>query len=494
MSRKNSAAAIPHDSPGGESSIREFTNSSLPPGALRAQATALLAGKNLVVSIQGLTTEEQTRFVDKVYQIYATLDPQNMKEIAALGSVCSAIQKLPTSVVLSTGLEKLGEIAVASGGFTDIWQGSFEGVRVAIKAFRIYPVQNLKEAKEILWKRVPMWTKLSHPNILPFHGVNMALFQLSLVYEWGTNGNITQYIASNPRVSRKSLLFGVAKGLRYLHSLGISHGDLKGANVVIDRKGHARLTEYGLAPINSDPSFTVAATPGSVGASRWLAPEIIAPARKGTATPVMESKAADVFAFGMFAVEVFTGKIPFEEQKNEAVVLRISQGGRPEIPKNAGEVGLTDEIWSLLGDCWNQNPKKRPTMEEVVMRWQGFVGNDDNLSTFPHGPQSALDQGRRRLKTEATNPRIRTEPTRHRTTSETVGRRQKQEAGRLRTSSTAVKVERGLGAIPQSPDSAGPESSPIPAAAKERPEAPVPAPVYETPPTSGGGGCCCIVM
>ena len=45
--------------------------------------------------------------------------------------------------------------------------------------------------------------------------------------------------------------------------------------------------------------------------------------------PVMESKAADVFAFGMFAVEVFTGKIPFEEQKNKAVVLRISRGGRP---------------------------------------------------------------------------------------------------------------------------------------------------------------------
>ena len=132
-----------------------------------------------------------------------------------------------------------------------------------------------------------------------------------------------------------------------------------------------------MAPINSDPSFTVAATPGAIGTSRWLAPEIITPARKGSSNmPVMESKAADVFAFGMFAVEVFTGKIPFEEQKNEAVVLRISRGGRPEMPENAGAVGLTGEMWNLLENCWQQNPKKRPTMEMVVKRWEGFVENN----------------------------------------------------------------------------------------------------------------------
>ena len=67
--------------------------------------------------------------------------------------------------------------------------------------------------------------------------------------------------------------------------------------------------------------------------------------------PVMESKAADLLAFGMFAVEVFTGKIPFEEQKKEEVVLRISRGGRPEMPENAQAIGLTDEMWKLLESC-----------------------------------------------------------------------------------------------------------------------------------------------
>ena len=69
--------------------------------------------------------------------------------MTALGNVCSTIERLPASAVLSTGLEKRGSVAVASGGFTDIWRGEYRGAQVAIKAFRIYPAQNLKEAKEV---------------------------------------------------------------------------------------------------------------------------------------------------------------------------------------------------------------------------------------------------------------------------------------------------------------------------------------------------------
>ena len=139
-----------------------------------------------------------------------------------LGNVCSAIQRFPTSTVLSTELEKRGNIAVASGRITDIWRGNLGELRTAIKAFRIYPNKNLRGTKDVsigsayevysrtnlqaLWKRVPVWMRLSHPNILQFRGVNMTLFRLSLVYDWGDNGNIMQYVASHPRVSRPSLV------------------------------------------------------------------------------------------------------------------------------------------------------------------------------------------------------------------------------------------------------------------------------------------------
>ena len=72
-----------------------------------------------------------------------------MKFINALGEVCSTTDRLPTSTLLVAGLEKRDDIAVASGGLADIWRGEYYGSPVAIKAFRIYPAQNLKEAKEV---------------------------------------------------------------------------------------------------------------------------------------------------------------------------------------------------------------------------------------------------------------------------------------------------------------------------------------------------------
>ena len=78
--------------------------------------------------------------------------------------MCSATDRLPTSTLLAAGLEKRGAIAVASGGLTDIWRGEYYGSPVAIKAFRIYPAQNLKEAKEVSTQ--PAWGARSRVKIL----------------------------------------------------------------------------------------------------------------------------------------------------------------------------------------------------------------------------------------------------------------------------------------------------------------------------------------
>ena len=137
-----------------------------------------------------------------------------------------------------------------------------------------------------------------------------------------------------------------------------------------------------MAPINSEPKFATAGIPGAYGTSRWLAPELSGP-RRGANTLVMESKPADVFAFAMVAVEVFTDRIPFEGRNNEAAMLQISRGNRPKMPGNAQEVGLTSEMWKLLERCWQQSPEERPKMEEVVEEWRKFGqhSNGDSIIT-----------------------------------------------------------------------------------------------------------------
>ena len=149
---------------------QEFTNDNLTAAQSRRRAASLLKmskRKELLRNIQGLGPEDQRKFVDKVDRVrrdcllfrdifsivsakaYPTANPQDAKFISALGNVCSAIGRLPTSAVLSAGLEKHGDMALASGGLTDVWRGKLWDAEAAIKALRIYPAKDLKEAKEV---------------------------------------------------------------------------------------------------------------------------------------------------------------------------------------------------------------------------------------------------------------------------------------------------------------------------------------------------------
>ena len=80
--------------------------------------------------------------------------------------MCSVTQQLPTSAVLSEGLEKRGSIALASGGLADVWRGESGGRQVAMKSFRIYPTQNLKEAKEV--RTQSAWVAYSRTKFADF--------------------------------------------------------------------------------------------------------------------------------------------------------------------------------------------------------------------------------------------------------------------------------------------------------------------------------------
>lgn len=130
---------------------------------------------------------------------------------------------------------------------------------------------------------------------------------------------------------------------------------------MVSRTGNVRLTNYGLAPLYANPSLTVLLP--NTGSERWLGPEVIDP-RPSTGM-VTESKPADVFAFAMLAIEVFSVQLPFVGYSDAEAARLISNGSRPDRPQNAQDVGLTDEVWELLKKCWHQRPTQRPTVDRV---------------------------------------------------------------------------------------------------------------------------------
>lgn len=103
---------------------------------------------------------------------------------------------------------------------------------------------------------------------------------------------------------------------------------------------------------------------------RWTAPELLAPplqAGGGSAAIAPFTPASDVFAFGMAALEVFTGRPPFAGRYGVNVVISIVSGVRPARPSAETAPQLTDALWTVLEACWAHEPTSRPRADDIVL-------------------------------------------------------------------------------------------------------------------------------
>ncbi|KAG6907607.1 hypothetical protein DXG01_008225 [Tephrocybe rancida] len=261
-----------------------------------------------------------------------------------------------------------GQHPIVAGGFADIYKGNCEGHVVALKAIRVYQTTQIELLLKHISKEVILWGQLSHPNVLPIYGVYRFQNRICLVSPWMEAGDIAQYLKYRPGADRVQLAFDVATGLSYLHRNGIIHGDLKGPNILVDDSGRARLADFGLSSI-SDPdilawtSHSSAASKG--GSVRWQAPELFDVENDSM---VKNSEASDVYAWACVCYEIFTGNVPFYQLlRDPTITLQVKSGARPTKPPYSSlpwhEWGLTEPVWTLMQDCWQEYPAARPTIE-----------------------------------------------------------------------------------------------------------------------------------
>jgi len=91
-----------------------------------------------------------------------------------------------------------------------------------------------------------------------------------------------------------------------------------------------------------------------------MSPELIAPHRFGFKNS-RPTKPSDCYAFGMVIYETISGHLPFHEDTDLTVSVKVSEGKRP--PRGAG---FTKALWKMMEQCWALQPNDRPPIEDVL--------------------------------------------------------------------------------------------------------------------------------
>ncbi|KAF5777734.1 putative protein kinase RLK-Pelle-RLCK-VIIa-2 family [Helianthus annuus] len=253
-----------------------------------------------------------------------------------------------------------------------------DGLEVAIKKSNPYSTQGFNE-----WKaEVNFLEKFSHPNVVKLFGYCCEKNFL-LVYEYMQKGSLDMHLFTEgaeplPWDTRIKIATGVAQGLAFLHTTdnNIICRDVKCANILLDENYNAKLSDFGLAtvgPVNGESHVSTVI----VGTYGYTAPEYLA-------TGCLYIK-SDVYSFGVVMLELITGLKVLDVIRHSVNHNLVDCAGPFVLSgeKNLQKVidpGLeqcypskgASKAMDLIINCLEQEPKNRPSMEEVVLGLQGI--------------------------------------------------------------------------------------------------------------------------
>ncbi|KIO27224.1 hypothetical protein M407DRAFT_73464 [Tulasnella calospora MUT 4182] len=236
-----------------------------------------------------------------------------------------------------------------NGRFGDVFRGIHKTKgEVALKRLRIGGAGMDEEVIRRFEREADTWRRLKHPHVLEFLGTYKPEAHIYFVSPFAKNGTLLEYVSARPGINRVRLLWETSDAVDYLHRENVVHGDIKASNLLISDNGHVLLCDFGLAkPTHAQTSTALK----GAGTLRWQSPELW--------NNEPRSFGSDVYAFAMTIVEMMTGKHPYHETKNSALItVRIVGGSTPE-PKPAPR-DWPNGLLDLVRKCWVVEPKDRP--------------------------------------------------------------------------------------------------------------------------------------
>ena len=158
---------------------------------------------------------------------------------------------------------------------------------------------------------------------------------------------------------------GICSGLAAAHRIGVLHRDLKPENVLVGEDGKPHLMDFGIAIESAlyrgDQNETVPGTP------QFLAPELLEGEAPGPRT--------DVYAMGILLYEMFTGRVPFDDNDTARLVRRVLTEKPPKIETLRPD--LPPELRDILERAIARDPQSRfpdaTALSDAIAAFEGQV-------------------------------------------------------------------------------------------------------------------------
>lgn len=196
--------------------------------------------------------------------------------------------------------------------------------------------------------------KLNHINIVNVYDIGQDLFEGRKIYyivmEYVEGETLKDLIDSERQLSNHDIIdysVQIAQALKSAHNSGIIHRDIKPQNILIDKYGLAKVTDFGIARVSSNATITY--TSSILGTVHYISPE----QAKGK---IVDEK-SDLYSLGAVMYEMATGKVPFDADNSVGIaVMHIQDKAKPAKDLNPN---LSDHLNYIIMKLLEKEPANR---------------------------------------------------------------------------------------------------------------------------------------